>query len=119
MTISADLQNLTGSTNLTPESEITTIRQGRSRSSCFTIIQPCPGIPLRVNQPIKCLNPKTNDISTGIVIERWTFEWESPPRGLLLLAYGVEPPTLREVLLTKEPGYHDSWAILYLIRETI
>ena len=119
MTISADLQNLTGSTSLTIESEITTIRQGRSRSSCFTIIQPCPGIHLKVKQPVKCLNPKTNVLTTGIVLERWTFEWESPPTGLILLAYGIDPQLLRNALLVNDQAYYDPWAIIYLIKETI
>lgn len=102
-----------------PEVEITTIRQGRSRSSCFTIIQPCPGINLKVNQPVKCLNPKTNVLTTGIVLARWTFEWESPPTGLLLLAYGIDPKLLRTALLNNDEAYHDPWAIIYLIKETI
>jgi len=105
------------------EQEIITIPQGRNRSPYFHIIQPCPGIEFKIGQPIRCKNPKTHQITTGVVTEHyWTIAWTEMPlwaRVKLLEIYGVEPGLLRTALLASDPGFKDDWARLILIRETI
>ena len=98
--------------------EIITIKQGRSRSAYFYIIQPVPGIEFSVNQEVRCINPNTNQKTAGIVTEFfWTFDWDEAPRGFLFGIYGVEPKLLREALLLSDPEFKDSWARLILIKE--
>jgi len=98
--------------------EILTIKQGRSRSAYFYIIQPVPGIEFSVNQEVRCINPNTNQVTTGTVSEFfWTFDWDEAPRGFLFGIYGVEPKLLREALLLSDPEFKDPWARLILIKE--
>jgi hypothetical protein len=100
--------------------ETITIKQGRSRSPYFYIIQPVPGIVFTVGQAVICNNPKTNQATTGVVTEFfWIFEWDDAPRGFLFGIYGIEPALLRNVLLQNDDGFKDNWARLILIRETI
>jgi hypothetical protein len=105
------------------EQKIITINQGRSRSSYFCIIQPVPGIEFHVGQPIRCVNPKSGQVTTGIVTKHyWIIDWDEMPvwaEVQLLLNYGVEPKLLRAVLLASDPGFKNEWARLILIRETI
>lgn len=107
----------------TIEEEVITINQGRSRSPYFCIIQPVPGIKLKIGQPLRCKNPKTNQVTTGIVTEHfWTFDWDEMPVWVevkLLECYGVAPQLLRMVLKASDSGFNDNWARLILIKETI
>jgi len=108
-------------TSTTPE--IITINQGRSRSPYFHIIKPVPGVELTVGQPVKCMNPKTQAITTGIVTPHfWTFEWEEIPVWLevkMLEVYGISAATLRTKLIFSDPEFEKPSARLVLIRETI
>lgn len=101
------------------EQEPVTIYQGRSTSPYFCIIQPVPGIELLKDQIINCVNPKSGKTIQGIVTEHyWIFDWNEAPRGFLFSIYGVEPALLRNVLIAKDEGFKDSWAILFLLKET-
>jgi len=98
--------------------EIITIKQGRSRSAYFYIIQPVPGIEFTVNQEVRCINPNTSQVTTGTVSEFfWIFHWDEAPRGFLFGIYGIEPKLLREALLLSDPEFKDPWARLILIKE--
>ncbi|HZK95981.1 MAG TPA: hypothetical protein VFC67_17410 [Prolixibacteraceae bacterium] len=109
----------------TPKSEmpVVTINQGRSRSPYFCIIQPVPGIEFTAGQPVRCVNPKSKYVTTGIVTEHyWIIDWNEMPvwaEVQLMVHYGVEPGILRTALLASDPGFKDDWARLILIRETI
>ena len=107
------------STSDSPELAIIELNQGRSRSSYFHIIKPVPGIELSAGQPVKCINPKTKQVNTGIVTEHfWTIDWAEPPEGFLLGIYGHEPETLRKALMIHDPGFEKEWARIVLIKET-
>ncbi|HZK68324.1 MAG TPA: hypothetical protein VFC36_01875 [Paludibacter sp.] len=103
--------------------EVVTINQGRSRSPYFCIIQPVPGIEFTAGQPVRCVNPKSKQVTTGIVTEHyWIIDWNEMPvwaEVQLMVHYGVEPGILRTALLASDPGFKDEWARLILIRETI
>ncbi len=105
------------------EQEVTTVNQGRSTSPYFCIIQPSSRFDIIPGQPIRCINPKTKRITTGVVTKHyWTIDWDEMPiwaEVQLLIHYGVEPKLLRTALLASDPGFKDSWARLILIRETI
>ena len=110
-------------TATTTKQEVITINQGRSRSPYFCIIQPVPGIEFHVGQPVRCVNPKTQQVTTGIIAKHhWIIDWNEMPdwaEALLLWGYGLEPALLRTALLVSDPEFKDDWARLILIRETI
>ncbi len=101
------------------ELEVVTINQGRSRSSHFHIIKPTLGIPLKVGQPVRCVHPKTKQVTKGIVTKHyWTIDWNDPPEGFLLGIYGMELEALRSALMSHDPGFAKEWATIVLIKET-
>jgi len=99
--------------------EAIVINQGRANPAYFHIIQPVPGIELWVDDEVRCINPKTHKVLTGVVTEHfWTFDWNDVSRGWILGIWGVEPKLLRNVLLLSDPGFRDEWARAILIKET-
>ena len=101
-------------------SEPITINQGRPSSLYFPIIQPVPGLQFDVNQPVRCVNPKTSQVTHGLITEfHWTIDWREPPRGFLFHGWGVEPKLLRKVLELSDPMFAvDEWARVILIKES-
>lgn len=119
MTISTESTIEKSSTDL----EVPTIHMGRSRSSCFPIIKPVPGVELTVDKPVRCINPKTKQLTTGIVLKySWTFDWNEVTEyieGMILWGWGVSPKALRTALIASNPEFNDDWARIVLIKETI
>lgn len=103
--------------------KIPTIYMGRSHSSYFPIIKTLTGVVLTVNEPVNCVNPKTNQITTGIVSKyHWTIVWDELPdwaAAIILWGWGIYPVQFREALIRSDPGFTDNFAIIVLIRETI
>jgi len=98
---------------------IPTIRQGRARSAFFYIIQPVSAMNFALNQQVRCVNPHTNQVTTGTVSEFfWIFPWDEAPRGFLFGIYGVEPKLLRDALILSDTRFSTPWATLILIKET-
>lgn len=102
--------------------DVPTIRMGRSRSSHFPIIKTQTGIELTVNEAVRCLNPKTNQLTTGIVTKHyWTIDWDDLPEwaeALILWGWGIAPMLFRKALIAYDEGFIDQFAIIVLIRET-
>ena len=102
---------------------VATINMGRSRSSHFPIIKTVTGVVLTVNQPVNCINPKTQQITTGIVTKWfWTIDWDDVPEwaeGLMFWGWGIGSKALRTALIAHDPAFTDQWAIIVLIKETI
>ncbi len=103
--------------------KIPTIHMGRSRSAYFPIIKTIPGIEITVNQPVHCLNPKTKQVTTGVVTKyTWSFDWNEVPiyiEGMILWGWSISPAALRTALVAADPEFKDDWARIVLIRETI
>jgi len=96
------------------------INQGRANPLFFHILQPVPGIELRVDQQVSCINPKTHKEIKGIVTKHfWTFSWEEVSEGWILGIWGVESKNLRRVAMLSDPGFSDSWARVVLIKEIV
>ena len=93
------------------------INQGRANPPYFHIIQPISA-DICVNDEVRCINPKTHVVLTGVVTEHdWIFDWNDVPRGWILGIWGVEPKLLRNVLLLTDPRFRDDWARVILIKE--
>ena len=103
--------------------EIPTINMGRSRSAYFPIIKTVPGIELTVHEPVRCLNPKTKALTTGIVTKySWSFDWNEVPvyiEGMILWGWSVSPELFRTALIAADPAFQDDLARIVLIKETI
>jgi hypothetical protein len=101
------------------ENEIITINQGRPRSPYFVAAESPKNFLTGIGSLVKCVNPRTNQETKGKVIDYWTFEWKEAPKGLLLLAYGVDPEVLRKALIDLDKSFEDESIRILLIREMI
>lgn len=97
-----------------------TINQGRSSNKPFFLIADPAKHRANLNDQVLCVNPKTKLEAKGIVIARWSFNWEKDPlSGLILLEYGVSADTLRKGLESLDPEFKDPNVSLLLIKEII
>jgi len=98
-----------------------TINQGRSSSNKPYFLVADPDIPrAKIGDDVLCVNPKTMEQTKGIVVTRWTFNWDKDPlAGLILLEYGVSAQVLRKGLEALDEVFKNPNCSLLLIREII
>jgi hypothetical protein len=98
---------------------VITVIHGRPSSPFFCITKPVPGVEMSAGQEIHCINPKTGQVTRGVITgEHWIIPWDSPRRGFILLHYGVEPEVLRKALIATDPAFEKEWAMMVLILES-
>ncbi|MEI7829347.1 MAG: hypothetical protein WCI31_06240 [Prolixibacteraceae bacterium] len=97
-----------------------TINQGRSSQKPYFLIAD-PEKPRAIQgDQVLCVNPKTKVETKGLVMARWSFDWDVDPlAGLILLEYGVRPDQLRKGLQALDPEFNSSRVSLLLIKEII
>lgn len=97
-----------------------TINQGRSSQKPFFLIAD-PEKPRAIQgDEVLCINPKTKVETKGLVMARWSFNWDVDPlSGLILLEYGVAPEVLRAGLESLDPEFNNPRVSLLLIKEII
>ncbi len=94
------------------------INQGRSsQKPYFLIADPAKSRAL-LKDEVLCINPKTQEKTRGVVIARWSFNWDIDPlSGLILLEYGVPAEQLRAGLEELDPEFNSPLVSLLLIQE--
>ncbi len=96
-----------------------TINQGRSSNKPYFLVADPAKPRTFLKDEVLCVNQKTNQETKGIVVARWTFNWDTDPlKGLILLEYGVEPEQLRKALEKLDPEFMDPNVSLLLIKAT-
>lgn len=97
-----------------------TINQGRSSNKPYFLIADPEKHRVTLNDEVLCIHPKTQAETKGVVMARWSFDWDVDPlSGLILLEYGVQPDQLRKGLQSLDPEFNSSRVSLLLIKEII
>jgi hypothetical protein len=95
-----------------------TINQGRSSLKPYFLIADPEKPRARQGEEVLCINPKTKVETKGLVMARWSFNWDVDPlAGLILLEYGVPAETLRAGLEALDPEFNSPNVSLLLIKE--
>jgi hypothetical protein len=97
---------------------VITINQGRSGNSPYFLAAESPRTAkAMIHDEVQCIHPRTKHLTKGRVIDLWTFPWDEPIRGVILLGYGVEPGLLMAGLRAIDPAFEDDWVTILLILE--
>lgn len=97
-----------------------TINQGRSSNKPFFLVADPDKSRAKRGDEVLCVHPKTQEKTKGIVVERWSFNWDVDPlNGLILLEYCVKGEQLRRGLEALDPAFKDPNVSLLLIQEII
>jgi hypothetical protein len=97
-----------------------TINQGRSSKKPYFLVADPAQHRAKITDEVLCVNPRTNEETKGVVIARWSFNWDKDPlNGLILLEYGLPPEQLRKGLQSLDPAFEDPNVSLLLIKEII
>ena len=95
-----------------------TINQGRSSQKPYFLVADPAKPRAIIKDEVLCINPKTKERTRGVVIARWSFNWDIDPLGgLILLEYGVPPEQLRAGLEALDPEFNSPLVSLLLIQE--
>jgi hypothetical protein len=94
------------------------INQGRSSLKPYFLVAD-PSTPRAfLKDEVLCVNPRTSESTKGVVVARWSFNWDRDPlTGLILLEYGLPPEQLRAGLEELDPAFQCSDVSLLLIKE--
>jgi hypothetical protein len=97
------------------------IHQGRSSKKPYFLVADSFKNPrAKIDDQVLCIHPKTKEETKGIVITRWTFNWDiNPLSGLILLEYGIKKEVLRAGLEALDPIFNDTDVSFLLIQEII
>jgi hypothetical protein len=97
-----------------------TINQGRSSSKPYFLVADPEKHRAVINDQVLCINPKTKQETKGVVMARWSFNWDKDPMaGLILLEYCVTASQLRAGLEALDPAFNTPNVSLLLIKEII
>lgn len=95
-----------------------TINQGRSSQKPYFLVADPAKSRAVLKDEVLCINPKTKEKTKGIVIARWSFNWDIDPlAGLILLEYGLPAEQLRAGLEALDPEFNSPLVSLLLIQE--
>lgn len=94
-----------------------TINQGRSSSKLYFLVADPEKHRAKIGDEVLCVHPKTKEATKGVVVSRWSFNWDKDPLvGLILLEYGVTAAQLRHGLESLDPAFNTSNVSLLLIK---
>ncbi len=94
------------------------INQGRSSQKPYFLVADPERPRAFLKDEVLCINPRTNEQTKGVVIARWSFNWDIDPLGgLILLEYGVPAQQLRAGLKALDPEFNSPLVCLLLIQE--
>lgn len=94
------------------------INQGRSSQKPYFLVADPSRPRAFLKDEVLCVNPRTNESTKGVVIARWSFNWDIDPlTGLILLEYGLPPEQLRAGLEELDPEFQSPNVSLLLIKE--
>jgi len=97
-----------------------TIHQGRAVKKPYFLIADPEKSRAKIGDEVLCINPKTLDKTKGLVVSRYSFNWDIDPMGgLIRLEYGVEPQVLRAALEAMDPAFNAPNVSFLLVQETI
>lgn len=95
-----------------------TINQGRPRSSYFSIIQ-TPDVEIGCGEELSCKNPRNQEETKAMVIDKFTFVWGQVPDSFCLLNYGWPAAELKAQIETKFPKMKEDPEVRFLLLKEI
>jgi hypothetical protein len=90
------------------------IYQGKPESSYFYIVQP-PGMEINRGEEIKCINPKSNAETVGVVTDKFTYQWTQVPDSFCLLNYGCNTLTVKKGIESIYPELQNQPDVRFLL----
>lgn len=90
------------------------IYQGKPESSYFYIVQP-PGIEIERGEEIKCINPKSQQETLGILTDKFTYQWTQVPDSFCLLNYGASTLTVKNKIQKTYPELLNHLEVRFLL----
>lgn len=95
------------------------INQGRPASAYFCVAYPNNLETPEVGEEVHCIHPRTNKITKGVYVDRFTFKWTEIADSFCLLQFGINAAGLRQALNDAKPEFRDQEQIrLLIIQET-
>jgi len=95
------------------------ISQGKPSSPYFCIAYPMDGDGFEPGEEVKCIHPRTNKVTTGIYVDRFTWSWHAIPDSFCLLQFGMNAADYRRALCEAKPEFRDQEQIrILMILET-
>lgn len=95
------------------------IKQGKPNSPYFQVTQPETAEVPEKGEPVKCVHPRTGNVTTGVVMDWFTYAWQEIPDSICLSFFGVNTLAYRKGLTEAHPEFKDQERVrILLILET-